>query len=358
MIKLSALIPTSKTTINEFELMGSKLRQQSDPGEMFAEYLCDDLPTSLLSQINSLIEGDWDDDEDNDEIQKIKMKPLPPKLISQLLKASDKIIVRSGTKVVARYKQSAEENRVAYMLFDFSKPAYGGKFCIGLMWNSEFKSNVSYSPKKTFDIPKIERVHYTHLATEYIGQGYGKFLYDSVISYLGAMISDNTLFQESYNMWTTHIRNKAKFFGIMVGTETTETSDTDLEDNRVIIPVPDGSTINKSELRRLHGTNGFIAIFGSVPSIIKKMSGLFAVDQISDIAAVYVNSDFTSKIQDIFDDADTHEELYNDNTIDYLITADKTNTASITQIVTVAWLFRNCTVVTTQTTEGLDYTIV
>lgn len=360
-IKLTAI---AKNVIKEFDIISSKLRQE-DSSTLYYSYVEEAIPRKLNRDIVDVCDYFVDDSTKYKDSPRVEDDPLP-KVLQQKLIASGKIIGKSGTRIIVLYSGSGVDGN-NYILFDFSKPANKFKFVVGVMWTTTYESSLNFSPKKTLDLPRLERIHYTHLDKSYIGQGYGKFLYDTCLNYIGAAISDSTLFNESFGMWTNHIKRTAKFFGIMVSYDTDipsymETGGgdphaKDLKLNRIIIPVAASQDITKKDIKRLNGGNGFIAIFNKVPAVIQKMSAVFANTPFEDIMVAVANGDFSAKIEDAFEDAETTDELlYNFNNIGVgikdIVGLDNTD------VTVIAWLFNNATVVTTQTTDDLEYIII
>jgi hypothetical protein len=56
-------------------------------------------------------------------------------------------------------------------------------------------------------------VHWSNIAREYKGAGFGAFLYDTLLYKYGVLESDSILYQGSRAMWSKHIPKVASFFG-------------------------------------------------------------------------------------------------------------------------------------------------
>jgi hypothetical protein len=72
-------------------------------------------------------------------------------------------------------------------------------------------SRGAYSMQRAYGIDS-RVVHWSNLAEEYKGAGFGKFLYDTLLYYYGTLESDRTLYQGSQKMWMYHMPKIAKLF--------------------------------------------------------------------------------------------------------------------------------------------------
>jgi len=128
-----------------------------------------------------------------------------------------------------------------------------------------------YSMKAMFGIDS-QVVHWSDLAQEYKGYGYGKFLYDTLLYRYKVLESDSTLYQGSQRMWMSHMPKVAKFFGGTVYNKRGWGGGSQAESPTLVIPLTPEDVADRKFVSDKIGS--FVAFHSSVPVEIAKIAKL------------------------------------------------------------------------------------
>jgi len=71
---------------------------------------------------------------------------------------------------------------------------------------------MGYSPSTAFNLPALE-VHWSGVADQFRGKGYGKLIYKAVLEKEGTLYSDTILFKGSYGLWTNYLPSISTWYG-------------------------------------------------------------------------------------------------------------------------------------------------
>ena len=153
--------------------------------------------------------------------------------------------------------------RNKHFLIDISQPL--AKLVIGRIDTEP--STGAYSMKTLFGIDS-QVVHWSNVASEYKGQGFGAFLYDKLLYLYGTLESDTILYQGSYAMWTKHLPKVSKFFGATIGSRWS--GGTQSGANNIVIPITADEANDKKFVSNSLGS--FVAFEASVPTEVKKIA--------------------------------------------------------------------------------------
>jgi hypothetical protein len=109
-----------------------------------------------------------------------------------------------GSLYITAHKDYDRTKHVLWKLDEPVKTVYVGEI-------KTEDSRGKYSMKNAYGIDS-KVVHWSNLAQEYKGAGFGKFLYDTLLYYYGTLESDSTLYQGSQKMWMFHMPKMSKLF--------------------------------------------------------------------------------------------------------------------------------------------------
>lgn len=232
-----------KKILNELDVRRGHFTKDSSM-ELIKDYLYGDLviPRSVADKIMKEIgrsEGDT---------------PLSKDL--QSLIASKAGIKVYGSGPIFIFKKPTRDG-IIYSGFDFSQPAKKGLFFFGRLFTVKLNTRLMYSPKKQLNIDNAEEIHLSQVSKEYLGQGYGKLLYNAAMMSTDILYSDRVLFEGSFKMWINHIRKKSNFFGV-VG------------EGDVILPIFSEDGLDKTKLMKATD-GGLVAIMKKVPTQLIKL---------------------------------------------------------------------------------------
>ena len=132
----------------------------------------------------------------------VKGKPLDARL-SGYIRAN--AFDNQGSFYIVRNKV---DDRFWHNLFDLSQTA-------DLVYVGRIETTPSvgeYSMKRIYGV-EGQVVHWSILAKEYKGKGFGAFLYDTLLYKYGVLESDTILYEGSLAMWSKHLPKVATFFG-------------------------------------------------------------------------------------------------------------------------------------------------
>jgi hypothetical protein len=188
----------------------------------------------------------------------VKNNPLDGRLIGFI---KDNAFDSQGSYYIVRNKV---DDRIWHNLFDISQPAelvYAGRI-------ETSPSTGPYSMKRIYGV-EGQIVHWSNIAREYKGAGFGAFLYDTLLYKYGVLESDSILYQGSRAMWSKHIPKVASFFGGTIGLYR---GGTESEEPTVVIPLNGEDVNDKTFIGDTLGS--FVAFHGNVPAGIKQIAKL------------------------------------------------------------------------------------
>jgi len=188
----------------------------------------------------------------------VKGQPLDNKL-QEYIKAN--AFDSQGNFYIVRIKA---DYRLWHNLFDLSQTAdmvYVGRI-------ETTPSVGEYSMKRIYGV-EGHVVHWSILAKEYKGKGFGAFLYDTLLYKYGVLESDTILYQGSRAMWSKHIPKVATFFG---GTVAYYGNGSQSESQTVVVPLTSEDVNDKSFIGNMLGS--FVAFHDNVPAGVKQIANL------------------------------------------------------------------------------------
>ena len=164
----------------------------------------------------------------------------------------------------ARSKASGRLVHVLWKLDEPAKTAFVGQI------DTE-PSTGPYSMKTAYGIDS-KVVHWSDLAQEYKGVGYGKFLYDTLLYKYGTLESDNTLYTGSQRMWMNHMPRVAKLFCYTVRHDSVffTSGGSQSEEQLIVLPATERDVADRRFLEDRVGS--FIAFHDTIPAEVAKLA--------------------------------------------------------------------------------------
>jgi hypothetical protein len=204
----------------------------------------------------------------------IESVPTSMALIKQFKNA--KVVASKGDLDVYRFQDSDETSHV---LIKKTLPGY--KCIIGHIDSTVVDAKFRYSENKMFGIEgDVREVHLSELSKEYIGQGYGNFLYHALWDDSSAIMSDLMLFKGSFAMWSGKIASEAEFFGGLVK------SMTNYGIGKFIVPL----NVNSAP-KAASEIHNYIAIKTGTPKTLRKIAyNLQTINTLTELVMLGVNS--------------------------------------------------------------------
>jgi hypothetical protein len=187
----------------------------------------------------------------------VKGKPLDSKLQDYI---KSNAFDSQGSFYIVRNKV---DDRFWHNLFDLSQTA-------DLVYVGRIETTPSvgeYSMKRIYGV-EGQVVHWSILAREYKGKGFGAFLYDTLLYKYGVLESDTILYEGSLAMWSKHLPKVATFFG---GTIAYYADGTQSESQTAVVPLTSEDVKDKEFIRRL---GSFVAFHNNVPAGVKQIANL------------------------------------------------------------------------------------
>jgi len=290
----------------------------------------------------------------------VKNNPLDGRLIGFI---KDNAFDSQGSYYIVRNKV---DDRIWHNLFDISQPAelvYAGRI-------ETSPSTGPYSMKRIYGI-EGQVVHWSILAKEYKGAGFGAFLYDTLLYKYGVLESDSILYQGSRAMWSKHVPKVASFFGGTIGYYR---GGSQSEAQTVVIPLNGEDVNDKNFIGDVLGS--FVAFHGNVPEGIKQIAKLTAglsartgtlgivianhklddpIDEYTD-AGIEIDQTERSTFLDILDTVSFDEliDMFKDANMS-IDTYEKTNLAKAKKML---MLFENATVFVEPKGDGIKYELI
>ncbi len=202
--------------------------------------------------------------------------------------------------------------KIVFIIYDFGK-FYDKKFSrvsepekdilVGWIYGTGGTSEFGIHPKKIFQLNRVFRIHGSYVDKKQRGKGYGKILYNAIINDVDALVSDKILYAGSFGLWTNYIFNKSKFFGIVY----------ELENTSIVLPVKKGEKIDKKSVSTF-GQDGFVAITRNIPPFLQKMSNALKEINFNSLDVIDAsNTKFSTKIQDLFDESTSMDDLFSED---------------------------------------------
>jgi hypothetical protein len=254
------------------------------------------IPMSLENIIN--------DDESRSYKDFIESMPTSMALIKQFKNAKE--VASKGDLVVYRFQISDE---VSHVLIKKTLPGY--KCIIGHIDSTVADAKFTYSENKVFGIEgAVREVHLSELSKEYIGQGYGNFLYHALWDDSSAIMSDLMLFKGSFAMWSGKIASEAEFFGGLVN------SKTNYGTSKFIVPLNVNSAPKSAS--EIHN---YIAIKTGTPKTLRKIAyNLQTINTLTELVMLGVDSSLNQVYK--FDDESGTGNMVSSTMIEVIEEAD------------------------------------
>lgn len=236
-----------------------------------------------------------------------QLKSRVDKFVNKMTSKSKLSKKIGDNKFLMKYETGGDLAFVIYdfgILYDkktFSKTSQPDKkVVVGWIYGSGGASEFGVHPKKIFQMDRVFRVHGSYVDETQRGNGYGKILYDSFINDVDALVSDDTLYSGAFRLWTNYIHSKSKFFGIVY----------QVGSIRIVIPVKKGETIDTKSVSTF-SEEGFVAIPRKIPKFLQKIAVELKDISFSSLDLIDASgTKFTSKIQDLFDEATSMDDLF------------------------------------------------
>lgn len=127
-----------------------------------------------------------------------------------------------------------------------------------------------YSMKNAYGID-AKVVHWSNLAQEYKGAGFGKFLYDTLLYYYGTLESDSTLYQGSQKMWMYHMPRVAKLFCYTVKhPDSWSDGGSQSRNQLIVLPADERDVADRGFVSNVIGS--FVAFHSEIPPAVAKLT--------------------------------------------------------------------------------------
>lgn len=206
-------------------------------------------------------------------------------------------LVSSPVDTIAIMKYSNPDLSNTYVIWNREGNINNLTFCVGAMVTTTFNEYIHYSPTKIIKLANIEQIWSSYIATEFRRKGYGKMVYDALLSNVDAVYSDSTLFSGAFAMWANHIKKKSKFFGIVC-------------ERGLVLPIDANTDVSGNMINNENAYRGFIAVYTNVPAPLVQLSRKLKNIHPDDIQFVPRHDDvFDQDELDILEDASSFDEL-------------------------------------------------
>jgi hypothetical protein len=211
-----------------------------------------------------------------------------------------------------------KDNDVTIGLFDFGvlydnpykyfSPNNGNRsvmdeIVVGWIHGRGGKRKFGINPKIVFGLDNVLKIDGIFVNKKRRGGGYGKLLYDAMMKYSDALVSDSQLYEGSFGLWTKYIHDKSKFFGVMYRTKRYS----------FVFPISPGAKLTPSFFGNsgdLETPAGFVSISKKVPSSVTSFSKKILSLGVDDLDVFDAsNSKFTKDMETILDEAVSIDEI-------------------------------------------------
>lgn len=251
-----------KNIIDEISLMSGDAGNASDSKSLFDDFISE-TPNfkKLMLRLygKDSLDAFWNKSAYWLEQPGVKGKPLDGRLQAYI---KENAFDSQGSYYIVRTKV---DDRFWHNLFDLSRPAetvYVGRI-------ETTPSVGKYSMQRIYGVDG-QVVHWSNVAKEYKGAGFGAFLYDTLLYKYGVLESDTILYKGSLAMWSKHLPKVATFFG---GTVAAGFADgTQSESQTVVIPLTGEDVTDREFINSTLGS--FVAFYGNVPIGVKQIARL------------------------------------------------------------------------------------
>jgi hypothetical protein len=201
----------------------------------------------------------WDDSERWYKDPTVANSPLDGRIQAAI---KSEAIDSQGSLYITAFNDYSYTVHTLWKLDEPAKTAYVG----------EIKTSTSrgkYSMQRAYGIDS-KVVHWSNLAQEYKGAGYGKFLYDTLLYYYGTLESDNTLYQGSQKMWMYHMPKIAKLFCYTVKHPSSWGGGSESERQLIVLPADERDVADKGFVSNVIGS--FVAFRNEIPPTVAKLA--------------------------------------------------------------------------------------
>jgi hypothetical protein len=250
----------------------------------------------ILLSVKGMAKYDFEKDPEANKLA----KPLIDDLLT-----NTNVVGESG-----QYKLLVKKGRKSMFYMIDTNAETVDRVFVGTMKVEDSYESYNFNPKKAFDL-KVWQVHWSNIASEFMGKGLGKILYTMVYEYVSslgaALASDSVLFDGSSGLWRKYMANIASYFGIII--------------NDIILPVTKEDVTDTSLVSQAN-LDGFIAM-EKPPALIRKITynvkglsfakgeyGTTSIDKsINDQLDLTVGDNEETDFLDLVDNTDTIKEL-------------------------------------------------
>jgi hypothetical protein len=267
--------------LNEFNINKRRHLGTGSSGEMFYKF--------FQSHLGAIDTFDFIDKVGKKSAKEVSIVDLIKKHVR---KASIIPVPGNPTLIVCKTNQWGEDETV-YTMFDTAADMQ--YCCIGFIDVRNVSTpDYGYNPNSVFKIEgTVRRIHLTEVAKEYIGQGFGSLLYQTVWNDSAALASDTMLFKGSYAMWVKKILPEAELFGVVLGQDIERSGSP-----KVIIPLNSTEQATKAAITN-KGEN-FIAFKKNVPEPVRKVAyNLKGVDPSKELVVYRMDGTIKDRYTDL-----------------------------------------------------------
>jgi hypothetical protein len=201
----------------------------------------------------------WDESERWYKDPTVANSPLDGRIRAAI---KSQAIDSQGSLYITAFNDYSYTIHTLWKLDEPAKTAYVG----------EIKTDTSrgnYSMQRAYGIDS-KVVHWSNLAQEYKGAGYGKFFYDTLLYYYGTLESDNTLYQGSQKMWMFHMPKIAKLFCYTVKHPSSWGGGSESERQLIVLPADERDVADRGFVSNVIGS--FVAFYSEIPPTVAKLT--------------------------------------------------------------------------------------
>jgi hypothetical protein len=202
----------------------------------------------------------WDESERWYKDPTVANNPLDGRIRAAI---KSEAIDSQGSLYITTHKDYGRTKHILWKLDEPAKTAYVGEI-------KTEDSRGKYSMKNAYGIDS-RVVHWSNLAQEYKGAGFGKFLYDTLLYYYGTLESDSTLYQGSQKMWMFHMPKIAKLFCYTVKhPDSWGKGGSQSQKQLIVLPATEKDVADKGFVSNTIGS--FVAFHDAIPADVIKIA--------------------------------------------------------------------------------------
>ena len=250
------------TTVKEISLMTGDADKEYSL-ELFSDFTYKHSESAIAKSIAKLYGKDsltsWNRDNRWHNDPTVANNPLDGRIRAAI---KNDAIDSQGNLYITMHKEYNSTRHILWKLDEPVKTAF-----VGLI-DTETSAG-EYSMKRAYGM-NSQVVHWSNLAQEYKGAGYGKFLYDTLLYYYGTLESDSTLYQGSQKMWMYHMPKIAKLFCYTVKHPDSWGGGSQSEAPLIILPATEKDVADRGFIENTVGS--FVAFHDTIPAEVIKIA--------------------------------------------------------------------------------------